>query len=343
MKKSPLTLPAVLLMLLACTFPGSAQEGPQLADMLVGGEVFYTVQLGDLLTSIGARFGVAAGVLARENGLQPSTRLKIGQELRVYNRHIVPPGLEDGVLINLPQRLLFYVAQGKLVTHYPVGLGRPDWPTPTGTFAVLSKEENPVWDVPKSIQEEMRRCGQRVKTRVPPGPDNPLGEYWIGLSLAGYGIHGTIAPASIYQFRSHGCIRLHPDDIADLVSRVSIGTPGHIIYTPVLLARLSNDQIYLEVHRDVYKRAGDPLTSVQRLADSEGIGRLLDWQRVEEVTRRKDGVAWEVSQRHARAADYSRYISRSRASRHQAVIARLKHGSHLWSEAVDPCATLRRV
>jgi L,D-transpeptidase ErfK/SrfK len=303
MKQLPLTLLTLLSMLLACTFPGSPQEGPQLADTLVGGEFFYTVQPGDTLTSIGARFGVAAGVLARENGFQPSTRLKIGQELRVYHRHIVPPGPEDGILINLPQRLLFYFVQGRLMTHYPVGLGRPDWPTPTGTFAVLSKEENPVWDVPKSIQEEMRRCGQRVKTRVPPGPHNPLGQYWISLSLSGYGIHGTIAPASIYQFQSHGCIRLHPDDIADLFGQVSIGTPGHIIYTPLLLARLTNDQIYLEVHPDVYKRAGDPLTSVQRIAVSEGIRRLLDWQRVEEVIRLKDGVAWEVSQRAARTVD----------------------------------------
>jgi L,D-transpeptidase ErfK/SrfK len=303
MKKSRPTLLAVLLMLLTCTFPGSAQEGSQLADTLVGGVFFYTVQLGDTLTSIGARFGVAAGVLARENGFQPSTRLKIGQELRVYNRHIVPPRLKDGILINLPQRLLFYVVQGTLVTHYPVGLGRPDWPTATGTFAVLSKEENPVWDVPKSIQEEMRRCGQTVKTRVPPGPDNPLGEYWMGLSLAGYGIHGTITPSSIYQFLSHGCIRIHPNDIADLFGRVSLGTSGHIIYTPVLLARVTNDQIYLEVHRDVYKRAGDPLTSVQRIAVSEGIGRRLDWQRVEGVIRLKDGVAWEVRKRPARAVD----------------------------------------
>jgi L,D-transpeptidase ErfK/SrfK len=198
---------------------------------------------------------------------------------------------------------LFYVTEGRPEAHYPVGLGRPDWPTPTGTFTVLSKEENPVWDVPKSIQEEMRRCGQTVKTRVPPGPDNPLGRHWIGLSLAGYGIHGTIAPASIYQFRSHGCIRLHPDDIADLFGRVSVGTPGRITYTPVLLAGLANGQIYLEVHRDVYRRAGDPWAGVRRAADAEGIGHLLDWPRVEEVIRLKDGVAREVSQRPSRTAD----------------------------------------
>ncbi len=55
-----------------------------------------------------------------------------------------------------------------------------------------------------------------------------------------------------------------------------IASPGYIIYGPGLLARLTNDHIYLEVHRDVYKRAGDPLTSVQCITLSEGIGRLLD-------------------------------------------------------------------
>jgi L,D-transpeptidase ErfK/SrfK len=144
MKTSQRTLLAGLVIWLTWTFPVSAQEGPQLADTLVGGEFFYTVQRGETLTSLGARFGVAAGVLARENGLHASTRLQVGQELRVEHRHILPPGLKDGIVINLPQRLLFSFAQGTLVTHDPVGLGRPDWPTPTGAFAVLSQEENPV-------------------------------------------------------------------------------------------------------------------------------------------------------------------------------------------------------
>ncbi|HSF29301.1 MAG TPA: L,D-transpeptidase family protein [Candidatus Tectomicrobia bacterium] len=297
------TLRALLLTLLICTVPGGAQDHPQLSDTLVGGETFYTVQPGDSLTRIGARFGVAAGVLSRENGLQPLSRLKIGQELRVDNRHIVPPGVQDGIIINLPQRLLFYFVQGKLVSYYPVGLGRPDWPTRTGAFTILSMEENPVWDVPKSIQQEMRRCGQPVRTQVLPGPDNPLGQYWLGLSLSGYGIHGTIAPASIYQFQSHGCIRLHPDDIADLFARVAVGTPGRIIYAPVLLAQVTADQIYLEVHRDVYKRRGAPLAEVQQLSLLGGFGPRLDGQRVQEVVHLKDGVAREVSRRPQRFLD----------------------------------------
>jgi L,D-transpeptidase ErfK/SrfK len=142
-----------------------------------------------------------------------------------------------------------------------------------------------------------------VKTRVPPGPENPLGQYWLGHNLAGYGIHGTLASTSIDRFRSHGCIRLHQADIADPFGRVPIGTPGYITDTPLILARLTNDWINLEVHRDVFKRAGDPLMSVQRIAASEGTVPWLDWPQVEEVIRRKDGVAWEVSQRPSRAVD----------------------------------------
>jgi hypothetical protein len=92
MKRARLLLLAMRLMLLACTFPGDAQEHPQLADTSVGGEFSSTVRPGDSLTSTGARFGINAGVLARKNGLPPVTRLRVRQELRVDNRHIARPG-----------------------------------------------------------------------------------------------------------------------------------------------------------------------------------------------------------------------------------------------------------
>jgi hypothetical protein len=88
-----------------------------------------------------------------------------------------------------------------------------------------------------------------------------------------------------------------------LTPAVSIGTPGTIIYAPVLSARVAHNRLYLEVHRDAYKRAGDPLTAVQRFALSEGIGPLLDWQRVEEVVRLKEGVAREVNRQAHRGLD----------------------------------------
>ncbi len=272
----------------------------------MGSEFTYTTRRGDSLTSIGGRFGVGVPALARTNGLGPRARLKPGRTLQIDDRHIVPEFPDAGILINLPQRLLFYFVEGELVNHYPVGLGRPDWPTRTGRFKVVTIEENPVWDVPKSIQEEMRRQGKEVKTKVPPCPENPLGKYWIGLSIAGYGIHGTIAPMSIYQFRTHGCIRLHPDDVSDLAKRLSVGASGEIIYEPVLLAEIEGQRIFLEIHRDIYRKRKNPLQVVRALASAHGFVNLIDWPSVKEVIARKEGVAREVTRNQASNKEDSR-------------------------------------
>lgn len=261
---------------------------------LVGGEFEYLVQKGDSLTSIGARLGVEPSTLARMNKIKRDSLLYPGKRLQIENRHIVPERLTDGLLINLPQRLLYYFESGTLIAHYPVGLGSWGWPTPTGSFNVLDIQENKVWYVPKSIQEEMRREGKPVRAQVPPGPENPLGKFWIGLSLPAIGIHGTNAPASVYHFQSHGCIRLHPDDIAALVQRVRKNMQGKIIYEPVLLARISDGRIFLEVNRDVYRKNSDPLSVVEYLARTEGLTAMIDWERVREVIQLKDGVAREV-------------------------------------------------
>lgn len=261
----------------------------------LAGETFeYAAQPGDTLTRIGARFGVQQIVLARTNDIKRDAMLRPGQLLQVDNRHIVPERLEDGILINLPQRMLYFFRAGKLEIHYPVGLGRPDWPTPTGRFRIVDHQENKPWQVPQSIQEEMRREGKIVQTKVPPGPDNPLGKHWLGLSIPGIGIHGTIAPASVYHFQSHGCIRSHPDDIAKLFERVDKGEPGKIIYSPVLLARLGDGRIFLEIHPDIYKKGIKPLTLVARLARAQGIANMLNWNGVKNVIRLKEGLAREV-------------------------------------------------
>jgi len=272
-------------------------QPPQLSTSLVGSEFTYTVQRGDSLARVGARFGVDAAVLAALNGLKPRALLKPGQKLLVDNRHIVPAGVADGILINIPQRMLFFFKNGELAGHYPVAVGRPDWQTLIGNFRVLSKEKDKVWIVPKSIQEEMRRQGKPVKKRVPPGPENPLGKYWIRVT-PDCGIHGTIFPASIYTFQTHGCVRLLPDDIHALYEQVAVGTPIAIIYEPVLLARLPDDAVLLEVHPDVYQRAEDPATTVELAAATGNVPRsVLDWNRVKAVIEEERGFAQEVGVR----------------------------------------------
>lgn len=285
-------------LLLVAAFAGfagfSGQKDPATGAVLVGGEFSYTVKRGDSLTLVGARFGVEPRSLARSNRLSPLAWLRIGQVLRVDNRHVIPFFLEQGILINIPQRLLFFFREGRLVAWYPAGVGRQDWPTAAGRFEIQTLERQPTWYVPVSIQREMQNLGRSVETRVAPGPDNPLGDYWIGLEGSDCGIHGTNAPASVYGVRTHGCIRLHPEDIADLFSRVSKGMPVQIVYETVLLARGPDGSVFLEVNPDLYGRQKDPAGAVAALAKSEKLQTVLDSLAVERAVARKDGLATRV-------------------------------------------------
>lgn len=289
----------MLLALLALLTGRNAAGQPvdiPLSEQIVGGSLNYVVQKGDSLTSIGARSGVSVDALAAGNGISAASLLREGKKLSIDNRHIVPEVAGDGFLINIPQKMLFFFKQGQPTRAYPVALGRFDWPTPTGAFTVVVKEENPVWDVPKSIQEEMRREGKTVQERVPACPENPLGQHWLGLSIRGFGIHGTIAPASIYQFQTHGCIRLHGDDIAALFPEVREGTPGRIIYRRLMVARLG-ERIFLEVHRDAYRKDPDPLGTLMAVAKAHNLEPLLDWQIARGIITRQDGSVHEITKR----------------------------------------------
>ncbi|MEQ1575364.1 MAG: L,D-transpeptidase family protein [Vicinamibacterales bacterium] len=269
------------------------KEGP-----IVGAAFSYTVRLGDSLVRLGARFGVAPATLARLNGLRPNSIIHPDQLLLIDNRHIVPRHValsETGrqIVINVAQRMLFFTdAAG--TSAYPIGVGKRDWPTPLGSFTVIDKEEDPAWDVPPSIQEEMRRQGKPVIERMPPGPENPLGANFIRLSFRSLGIHGTIEPSSVYRYSTHGCVRMQPDDIAALYPRVDVGIPGVSVYEPVLLTA-AQGRVFLEVHSDVYRQAPAPLTYVTGLITGQQLDERVDWALVGDTIRDQAGIAVDVT------------------------------------------------
>ena len=270
----------------------------RVSDRVTGSVQQYTVRRGDTLTTLSARFAVGSDVIAAANSLEPGKTLVAGRILALDNRHVVPvpsdPRLE--ILINIPQRMLFLLRDGAREQSFPVAVGKSDWPTPTGPFHVVVKEVHPTWDVPVSIQDEMRRAGQRVITRMPPGPRNPLGDYWIGLSFGSLGIHGTPYPSTVYRFSTHGCLRMHPDDVQALFADVMVGTTGATVYEPVLLA-VTADGIFLEANRDVYRREHTTLDGVRNAAVAAGLQTRIDWTAAAGVLRRREGVARLVSLR----------------------------------------------
>ena len=137
------------------------------------------------------RVAVAAMIVAAE---------ALAEERRVSGRRIV---------VSIPDRRLVLIEGGVVVKTYTVAVGTPATPTPAGTFEVVTRVTNPAWYRPGKV--------------VPPGPNNPLGPRWIGLSRKGYGIHGTDSPRSIGRAKSHGCVRMRNADVEELFELVQVG------------------------------------------------------------------------------------------------------------------------
>ena len=287
-------LAAVVVMLISVTLDGQVMR-PGVSCGITGTVRTYAAQPGDSLVSIAARFGVDATALADDNHLRPGTVLRAGDALHLDNRHIVPGELNDGILINIPQRMLFVARANRLAGAYPIAVGQSDWQTPVGIFEIGTKEIDPTWDVPVSIQREMAGTGRPVLTAVPPGPQNPLGDRWLGLKGISVGIHGTNQPTSVFRFTTHGCIRLHPDDARQLFDLVEVGSPVTIVYQPVLVAVDEEGQVWLEVNRDPYGRAGDLSRLASVLLRDAGVLSAVDATGVRRCLQERRGRLCRVA------------------------------------------------
>ena len=127
------------------------------------------------------------------------------------------------IVIHRGSNRLYLYSGVHLVRVFPVATGQAAWPTPLGHFEIVVKEMNPWWYPPT---QDSWAAGAKP---VPPGPNNPLGTRWMGLSAPGVGIHGTDEPWSIGHSESHGCIRMQVPSAEWLYKRVRVGTPVFII------------------------------------------------------------------------------------------------------------------
>lgn len=128
------------------------------------------------------------------------------------------PAARRLIIVNLKDRRLALVENGLVEAVYPVAVGKSSTPSPTGTFTIVNHVINPTY--------------YHHGVVIPPGPENPVGNRWMGLSVAGYGIHGTNAPRSIGKAASHGCIRMGRRDLERLFAQVRVGDTVEIIGVP---------------------------------------------------------------------------------------------------------------
>jgi L,D-transpeptidase ErfK/SrfK len=290
----------IWLILIFCWVWTAAAAGPPpnlapLYEQVIGGEEGCVVPPKTSLNRLALEKGVQWRVVAKNNNLTEPYRLKAGMVLKINNTRIVPVELNDGFVINLPELSLYHFREGKFQRRYSLAVGRRSWPTPTGNFAIRNKTKNPTWMVPVSIQEEMADQGKEVLDRVPPGPENPLGEYWMGTTAPGVGIHATNRPWTVGYSTSHGCIRMLPEEIAQLYPQVGVGLPVKIIYRPVKLALTPEGRIFLEANPNIYRWNLNYLTLVEEAARAHQLQARLDWDKVAAILKARAGIAQDVT------------------------------------------------
>ncbi len=163
---------------------------------------FYTVVAGDNLTKIAKQFKTNIDLIKKVNELKNDT-IFAGKKLKIVKGSFK-------ISVDKSDNELTLYLNGNPLKHYDVSTGS-DNSTPAGEFKIVNKVENPTW--------------YKEKKTIPAGsPENELGSRWLGFDKAGYGIHGTIDPASIGSQMSSGCVRMHNADVEEIYSIVPHGT-----------------------------------------------------------------------------------------------------------------------
>ncbi len=209
---------------------------PANGDTVIGANSTAVAAREDTLFDVARRNGVGyEEILAANPGVDPWLPGE-GTEILIPSRFILPDAPREGIVVNLPEHRLYYYPPAKkgeprVVRTYPISVGKMDWKTPIGITKILSKQERPNWYPPESVLKEHEERGDPLPKVVPPGPDNPLGEYAMRLNIPGgaYLIHGTNKPAGVGMQVTHGCIRMYPENIAELFPLVPVNTKVNLI------------------------------------------------------------------------------------------------------------------
>src|SRR3984885_12497218 len=249
-----------ILVLLGClSGPAGATvyELPENGAAVFGTDERIKSTYQDTLLDIARRYSLGYEEIIRAN---PGVDMWLpgeGTDILLPGRRILPPGPRDGLVVNLPEHRLYYYPKPKKGRHrvvitYPVSIGRMDWHSPLGQTEGVAKQKHPSWYPPESIRKEHARNGDPLPKVVPPGPDNPLGDYKMRLGVGDgtYEIHGTNNPMAVGMAITHGCIRMYPEDVAALFAKVPVGTKVWLINDPVKVTYVGGD-LLMEAHPPV--------------------------------------------------------------------------------------------
>lgn len=215
-------------------------------NSLVVGKNSSTIRGRNTLAQLCEQHGVGFDALLSANPFLRKSHTKANTLLILPHQYILP-NIRHGIVINIPAKTLYYFPDKESVMVFPVGIGRKNFESPTGTFWLRDKRHNPTWYVPSSVREEELAKGVSLPKSIPPGEENPLGDYAMRLSYTSILIHGTNDPSGVGKRSTSGCFSMYAKDIAELFSKVPKGTPVTIIDQPALIAE-NKDQTFLSVY-----------------------------------------------------------------------------------------------
>lgn len=279
---------------------------PLNGDNVVGVLTTAVAEQEDTLLDIGRRHGVGyEEIIAANPGVDPWLP-GAGTEILIPTRFILPDAPREGVVVNLPEHRLYYYPPAKpgeprVVRTYPISTGKMDWKTPLGVTRIVSKQERPNWYPPASVLAEHEARGDPLPRVVPPGPDNPLGEHAMRLGIPGgaYLIHGTNRPAGVGMQVTHGCIRMFPEDIAELFGDVRVNTRVNLIDQTTKVG-WQRGTLYVERHAPLEgtddPSHGDP-TELTALINAAIAGHNveIDWSGAQQAFVQATGVPVALS------------------------------------------------
>lgn len=245
-------------------------------DSVVGRLQVTVARHEDTFADIARRFDVGYEELVRANpGVDPWIPGE-GTEIVLPTEFILPDAPREGLVLNLAQMRLYYFPKrakdapkdgpAEVYTH-PIGIGKVGWATPEGNTRIVSRAKDPVWTPPLSVRREHEKEGDILPSKVPPGPENPLGRHVMRLDWPSYLIHGTNKPPAVGMRASAGCIRLYPEDVARIFDQAPDGTKVTVVNQPYLLG-WRGDRLLLQAY--------EPLVDDER-----------DWSDVPKALRQK--------------------------------------------------------
>jgi L,D-transpeptidase ErfK/SrfK len=252
----------------------------------------------DTFADIARRFNVGYAELVRANPKVDPWLPGAGTQIVLPTEFILPDAPREGLVLNLAAMRLFYYpkrakdapkdAPAEVFTH-PIGIGKVGWATPEGSTKVVSHVKDPVWTPPVSVRREHAKDGDILPDKVAPGPENPLGRHMMRLGWPSYLIHGTNKPPAVGMRASAGCIRLYPEDIAQIYKLVPDGTPVTVVNQPYLLG-WKGDRLLVQTYEPLVDDKRDWSDVVKVLQQKTKKPKSPLWTKVAE---HKESIDWE--------------------------------------------------